>query len=293
MAFHALLVVRDEEDIIAETLEHLLAWADSASILDTGSTDGTWETIQAAAARDPRIIFAERHPCPFRDGLRAVLFDRVRSRFTAGDWIVRIDADEFFHIPPPQFVHEHIRWPESKVYFQLIDFVHTRSEADAWEQGLTRETERTTPLVERRRRYLVGLHPELRLFRFRRGLRWDPAHYEPSNAGLLARERIPVRHYRCRTPEQVRRRCALRTAMVASNPSAEHWRQEDWNKWIYPDDHPDLLTWPPGAPLPEHRPGPGIPRDARRLSQWLYYASGAVHLRDALRPRSTIPFPPA
>src|SRR5437762_68452 len=48
--FHALLPVRDEGDIIRQCLEHLLVWADSVYIFDTGSVDDTWEIAREIAS---------------------------------------------------------------------------------------------------------------------------------------------------------------------------------------------------------------------------------------------------
>ena len=41
-------------------------------------------------------------------------------------------------------------------------------------------------MVERRRIYYVDPVPELRMFRYRRGMAWRPRTYDPSRAGLYA-----------------------------------------------------------------------------------------------------------
>ena len=43
---HAICLVKDEDDIIAYTLEKALVWADYIYVYDNGSTDRTWEIVQ-------------------------------------------------------------------------------------------------------------------------------------------------------------------------------------------------------------------------------------------------------
>jgi hypothetical protein len=280
-AFHGLLLVRDEADIIGELLTHVLSWCDTLHILDTGSTDGTWEIVREAA-RDERVLFHERQQVLFGRHLRAWLFDRARAHFRRGDWVVRLDADEFYQVPPPGFVRERVRWPEGRIYGHFHEFVLTASEARACDEGRDR---RDRPIHERRTRYFPDPARETRLVRYRRGMRWAPENYEPSEAGFLARECIPIRHYRCRDPEQLRTRCAVRAPRATLPGAGTHWVQPDWRKWVLPDDDPRLRTWHPGDELRRADPPGWIPRNPRRAAQWLYYASGAVNLRDALRPR--------
>ena len=56
MRFHGLMLLRDEIDIIAQNLSHLLSWIDSLYILDMGSVDGTWDIVQDFARKDSRIV---------------------------------------------------------------------------------------------------------------------------------------------------------------------------------------------------------------------------------------------
>ena len=58
MKFVTLLPVRDEADIIGETLQHQLTWADEIYVFDTGSVDQTWEIVQDIAAGERRLIAA-------------------------------------------------------------------------------------------------------------------------------------------------------------------------------------------------------------------------------------------
>ncbi|MBL9032948.1 MAG: glycosyltransferase family 2 protein [Phycisphaerae bacterium] len=282
MAFWGLLHVRDESDIIAQTLAHLLTWADAVFVADSGSTDGTWEIVRDLAAREPRLVALGREETYFHSGCRAYLFERVRHRFRHGDWVVRLDADEFYHEPPPAFVRRCVRRPEGLVRALMYEFVLTEAEARDADAGLD---PRNAPIERRRRRYYLDPAPEYRLFRYRRWMRWTPDRGLPSRPGVTAYERIPIRHYRCRDPEQVRRRCKVRQAMVrATNRSGPHWRVDDWRKWLWPDDDPRLRTWIEGQDLPRF-PSTRAARWTRpHLARQCFYGSGLANLVDLVSP---------
>lgn len=291
MPFHGLLVIRDEADIISQTLTHLLTWADGIYILDTGSTDGTWDIVNDIASREKRIVPMMTTPAYWSLGLRAMLFDKYRPRFRRGDWIARLDADEFYHISPPEFVSTHVEKHEGRIRVQMFEFVLTRSMVNAWEQKAESTTDRARPISDRRRIYYIDPHPEVRLFRYRPSMKWPATRAVPWNDGLTAFERIPIRHYRCRDPLQVQARCFLRSRMrrgqATTTPDGipiTHWAVDDWNYWVWADDNPRLRTWAPGTDLPIAK----SPRLARGtlpyLSRRAFYASGLAPLIDRFKP---------
>jgi hypothetical protein len=77
-------------------------------------------------------------------------------------------------------------------------------------------------------------------------MQWPPTVSFPFNAGFVARERLPIRHYPCRDPVQLKRRCRLRSVMM-SDPTHDkhsfiHWAQA-WQTFITPDALPELKFW--------------------------------------------------
>jgi hypothetical protein len=124
------------------------------------------------------------------------------------------------------------------------------------------------------------------MFRYRRRMVWTPGKYEPARCGILARARLPIRHYRCRSPEQARRRCALRAAMHAARGLPfQHWQVEDWRKWVRADDRPGLMHWAPRTPLAQVDDASHLQGRRKRLREYARYASGALRLHDLLAPR--------
>ncbi len=92
-AVAAYTIVKDEIEFVQRYLDHMRG-ADLVCLLDTGSTDGTWEALQKAAESDPRLMVAQRIYQEWR-------FDVARNDnlWMLPAWVdvaVEIDADEYF-----------------------------------------------------------------------------------------------------------------------------------------------------------------------------------------------------
>jgi len=259
MRFHVVLPVRDEADIVRQCLEHALKWADAIYVFDTGSVEDTWEVIQEVASRDKRVIPMRKEPVYFSETrLRGYMFHVARQKMRSGDWFLRVDADEFHHIAPPEFVKNCMRKHETVTYHQYYDFRLLQSEVNAWERGDETLDDRRRPIEYRRRYYTISAYAEPRLCRYRETMQWPPTVSFPFNAGFVARARLPIRHYPHRDPVQLERRCRLRAIMMAdeenranwSRPELHHWAETDWRRFITPNDLAGLKYWKPGTELP-------------------------------------------
>jgi len=254
-AFFVLLPVRDEADVIGQCLDHALRWADEIYVFDTGSVENTWEIVQEFASRDKRVVPMRKEPVFFSEArLRGYMFHVARQEMREGDWFLRVDADEFHHITPPQFVKNCMRKHEAVAYHQYYDFRLLQSELDQWNRGEETLKDRQRPIEDRRRHYTVSHYSEPRLCRYRSTMQWPATVSFPFNAGYVARERLPIRHYPHRDPVQLQRRCQVRVIMMSdperSPPELQHWAERQWKKLIVPDDLPGLKFWQPGTQLP-------------------------------------------
>jgi glycosyltransferase involved in cell wall biosynthesis len=259
MKFLCLLPVRDEADIIGQCLTHALKWSDAIYVFDTGSVDDTWDIVQDISGKDKRVIPLRREPVYFSETrLRGYMFHIARQSMRDGDWFLRMDADEFHHIPPPAFVKTQLRRCETIAYHQYYDFRLLQSEVAAWQSGKETLTVRARPIEDRRRHYTVSVYAEPRLCRYRHTMQWPSTVSFPFNAGFVARARLPIRHYPHRDPVQLERRCRLRAIMMAdrenrsnwTRPELHHWSEAEWRKFITLDELPELKYWRPGAELP-------------------------------------------
>ena len=231
MRFHCVMVARDEGDVIEETLQQLLTWADGVYILDLCSTDDTWDCVMDLSRRDKRIVPWKQEALKFNDPLRGYVFDQFRDRFDPGDWVLRADADEIYHVPPPQFVREHVRPLDSAVWLAWYYFRLTQQEVADYESGkVDIKTDRQRSITDRRRHYKISEYPEPRMFKYRRSMKWPHNSSFPINAGFISRARIPIRHYPHRDPLQMQARFRLRNTMMSIQTQGlfNHWTLKDW-----------------------------------------------------------------
>lgn len=291
--FHCLLPVRDEADIIGQCLDHLLTWADAIYVFDTGSVDDTWEIVHTFAKNDSRIHLLGKRSIYFNDTLvRGWMFHQARQQMRMGDWFLRVDADEFHHVPPPEFVNTRLRPHETIVYHQYYNFVLRESEVRDWESGNETLIDRVQPIEKRRQWYEVSKYAEPRLCRYRDTMQWPPTVSFPFNAGYIAVERLPIRHYPHRDPVQLERRCQLRAVMMAdkenssnwSRPDMHHWAEQEWRKFIALDDAAGLIQWIPGTALVEvHQTNHLAPSHMRTVHRFTH--SWLLPILDRTRPR--------
>lgn len=87
----AVLLVKDEADIIGQTVRHLLGQLDHVVVVDNLSTDATAEIaaeLGAEVARDPEPAF-------FQDTKMTAWAQEMRNR--GFEWMIPCDADEFWY----------------------------------------------------------------------------------------------------------------------------------------------------------------------------------------------------
>ena len=293
MRFHALLPVRDEADIIAQCLSHLLTWSDAVYVFDTGSVDKTWEIVQDFSARDQRVVPLRKDAVFFSENrLRGWMFHHARPHMRDGDWFLRVDADEFHHVPPPEFIEARMRRSETIAYHQYYDFQLTESEVQTWAAGIETLADRGRPIEDRRRWFKASAYSEPRLCRYRPTMAWPPTVSFPFNAGFVAKYRLPIRHYPHRDPIQLIRRCRLRAVMMAdrensgnwSHPEQHHWKEREWTRFVTRDNDPDLRYWTKGTELPDPVFTSHLKSPQERLLQRILHST-MLSLLDSRRPK--------
>src|SRR3954471_17952615 len=104
MKIFSICCVRDENDIVEETLASALAWNDRIFVFDNGSVDGTWDTIQAVARHNSKIEVVGRDSRTFTDELRGLIFESCKGLASPGDWWCRLDSDEIYIDDPRCFL---------------------------------------------------------------------------------------------------------------------------------------------------------------------------------------------
>lgn len=237
MKLYAICLVKNEDDVIGQTLTHAARCCDGIFVIDNGSTDRTWDIVQELSVRDSRIVTFARTLEPYDDALRWPPYEEYHGRLSNDDWWLILDGDEFLAEDPRPVIAQAEREGASVINAWQIQFYYTDRDHAAWLAG---QDSRDRPIVERRRYYRIDWQ-EPRLFRNRVKGDWEqsylrrklppPAHARhasggPARIGRIARRRILNRHFQYRDPEQMEKRLRLRygnEAFAAQVPSMD-WR---------------------------------------------------------------------
>ncbi|MEZ4502012.1 MAG: glycosyltransferase family 2 protein [Dehalococcoidia bacterium] len=223
------MVVKDEADIVGQTLDAALTWCDNVYVFDNGSTDGTWELVREMAGRHPAIVPFASEAVPFHQGLRGTLYRHFRRRARPGDWWCKLDADEFY-IDDPQTFLARILPRNNEVWSSSFQYYFTDVDARRWEADPSCFAG-PGPIEERIRHYKNNWS-ELRFFRESPGLEWREDEHGmpigPAPLGLfgVSPRRIRLKHYQYRSPEQIQRR--LDSRLQAPGVAFRHEKRANW-----------------------------------------------------------------
>jgi glycosyltransferase involved in cell wall biosynthesis len=278
MAIYGLCIVRDEDDVIRQSLIYALNHCERVFVLDNDSSDETWRIVEDVARRHPRVAALGQIREPFRNGLRSVIYNEFHRRLADDDWWLMLDADEFLAESPWPAIEQANREGANLIETWQAQFYYTDVDLAA------RRTDRVDrPIFERRRYYCIDWH-EPRFFRNRTGGHWDPARSErfPDGIRKVCSRRVLNRHYQFRDPPQIEKRIALRYR----NNAFAHVRSRYWRDYVRAasrthhrrDDEPwdysnvsgnDAGAWAPTHPVETARPLVSVIIAAYNARPWL------------------------
>ena len=125
-AVFAIMMIRNEEAIIIESIGHILQHlpVDRLLIIDNGSSDRTPDYLSRIARIDPRLSWRSSPGAYDQAGVMSAL---ARDAWAEGaEWILPIDADEFFDPGPSGFAALYDAEGVGAFSVRLINFVQTR-----------------------------------------------------------------------------------------------------------------------------------------------------------------------
>jgi len=208
MKLYAICLVKNEDDVIGQTLTYATRYCDRIYVIDNGSTDDTWKIVQSLARDQDKIIPFEQTLLPYSNGLRARAYNSAHRELSDDDWWLIQDSDEFLAEEPKPFIEIAARKGADIIRAWQIQFYYTERDLLAWENGTDK---RDRQIFERRRYYQINWQ-EPRLFRNQRNRLWDVRVNDTIPDGLrkVFGRRILNRHYQFRDPEQIEKRLRLR-----------------------------------------------------------------------------------
>jgi hypothetical protein len=143
---YGISMVRNEADIIRlNVLYHLTSGIDRMLVVDNGSTDGTDKVLQQLSLQHAEMRWS-RDDGPFLPS--RIMTKLAREALEEGaDWVVPVDADEFWHAPGGDLrsVLEHAEVGVLRA--QAVNFIQRRSQRESSPDALIYMTRRTASPV--------------------------------------------------------------------------------------------------------------------------------------------------
>lgn len=259
--------------MIEETLRSAARWCDRIFVFDNGSTDGTWEKVQALAQEMPDVLVPFRSDgVRFSNALRKHAFEHFRHESNNGDWWCVLDADEIYIDDPRSFLasvpmRHHVVWG---VYFQ-----HYFTEVDATLYNSNPMAYPPYAPAETALLYYRCDYSEMRFFRYRKGLVWDYGS-APRHLGVVHPQRIRFKHYQYRSPSQIQIR--LETRQLAMQQGCENFSEycseTDWQQKIVPASSCHCIDEPDPFRIEEDKLPRHMEPSRQRLAKLLMHGAG-------------------
>lgn len=236
----AIAMVRDEADVVAETVGHMLGQVDHVLVADNGSVDETRAILEDIGAE----VIDDPEPGYYQSQKMTALAERARD--AGAEWIVPFDADEI-HLP------FHNRAPVGDVLKGLPDHILI-SEAPLLDHVATADDPAGPPVTRMRWRRSEQAPLRKVAVRAREGLTIHQGNHGASFEGIthpaVVTDAIQVRHFPYRSVEQMIRKARNGAAAYAATNLDEsigkHWRDygrlsdeqidEVFHKWFWSDD---------------------------------------------------------
>jgi len=228
---HSICLVKNESDIITQTLRSAISWSDFIYVYDNGSTDGTWERVVNLSKEYEQIIPYKQDSQPFADSLRSEPFNYYRTNSSDGDWWCKLDADEIYIDDPREFLCNvpkkyELVWAASfEFYFTDKDLAIYSHDQSLYADDIP---------VEDKCRYYINNWSEPRFFRYNKSLVWEKSVVKsespmPDGIGDSYTKRIKLKHFQYRSPQQIQKRLDTRIQAMQDGVFL-HEKRKDWKE---------------------------------------------------------------
>ncbi|MFQ3234639.1 MAG: glycosyltransferase involved in cell wall biosynthesis [Paraglaciecola sp.] len=225
MKLNAICIIKNEVDIIIDTLENALVFCDNIYVFDNASTDGSWELICEKAILDSRIVIAAHTDEIYRNQFRNRVYNMFNHTFSASDWWYILDADEMLIEDPRPMLYKAMQRNKNQMRVWQAQFYFTDTDLAAYENE-----NKSLPVPKRRHHYRINWR-EPRFFKNSPNNKWSEeiSGKVPPFCNRLFRSSPICRHYAQRTPEQIKMRHDIRI----NNPfSFLHVKNKSENDWL-------------------------------------------------------------
>jgi hypothetical protein len=219
-------LVKDEADVLEQSIRHALGFCDRIFYMDNGSVDDSWAILCHLAQRHPgRVVPFERTAEPYVEGMRNRIVNELAAELGPDGWWLKLDADEFLDSDPRPKIASASATGRDSIRCWQVQFAFTDVDLAEWEAG---RDDRCRPIEQRRRYYQVDWR-EVRLWRNMPDRRWENMTLShPEFIQNPTRTMLLNRHYQYRDPTQIQRRLDVRHG----NRHFPHEALPDWQSVV-------------------------------------------------------------
>lgn len=225
MKLNAICMVKNEGDVIEETLLNAKQFCHRIYVFDNGSDDGTWETVQRLANTYEEIEVAFHSYEEFKNQLRNRVYNKYNHLYSDKDWWYILDADEMLTEDPKPRLEKAAKKGKDAMHVWQAQFYFTDKDQEKYHME-----DLSQPTTERRRYYRINWR-EVRFFTNNPNEKWSEniTGRIPPHCGKFYQDSPICRHYAQRTPEQI----IARNQMRINNPySFFHIKNKQTESWI-------------------------------------------------------------
>lgn len=229
MSIYGFMIVKDEADILSQTLASLQKYGDFDKIFvfDNGSSDDTLRIAQCYASDK---IIVDVIATAFSDNLKYELVYKHASFFKDGDWFAILDADEIYQEPLLPL----IKIAES----EAANYIESRSAQFYFtELESSYDFDPAVPAVQQRPYYLLN-YGEPRIFKYIKGMILTADQVKKRDQSLvLCSRQLLIYHFQFRSATQTQRRLDIRLANNTHSRNWGHIISSNWRDYIVPARH--------------------------------------------------------
>lgn len=244
MDLYGICLVKNEDDIIESSLIYAAFHCTKVFVIDNGSTDETWNIVKNLAKVNDRIVPYKSTSEPFRNGLRAYVYNEFHHKLSNDDWWLILDADEFLAEDPHPLMEAANHSKADIINAWQIQFYYTEKDHAQWLNDKAQSRDERQHIIKRLNHYLINWR-EPRLFRNQVHQTWDGYSLARIPEGLkkVHRHHIYNRHYQYRDPDQIQKRLIDRQH---NKRDFSHNSETDWKRYMKSSQ--DLHHYDPDQP---------------------------------------------
>lgn len=194
--------VKNEEDIIGDSVTHASQFCDKVFVVDNASTDRTWDIVNGLELEN--VVPVCSKDFVFRDYLRLRFMETRKGELALNNWWYIFDADEFLVEDPFDAIAQAEEEGADCIAVKVINFLLTRKEVRDVQEKTQQETWRD------RKHYVLYESGPVKFFKNTKYVDYSICDSMPFGLTRECSKRLLMKHYPHRSLVQLEKRVQTR-----------------------------------------------------------------------------------